>query len=124
MWQRRPAVVASSDLIDLSELRALFGDDRAEFASLCIEVAEALEKASKELANACRASQWVQARAKAHELKGICGNVGARTFASQCAEFERYAVDRTPEAMALLPSMWDTCRGVCEALKVAGSARR
>jgi HPt (histidine-containing phosphotransfer) domain-containing protein len=102
--------------VDLSELRLLFGDDPAEFASFCREIADALARTANDLGRACSNREWAKARAKAHELRGLSGNAGALDLSERCAGFERLVENEPAAAVSHLRELSTACHEVCGTL--------
>ncbi len=80
--------------LDLQVLAALFGDDRDALAELIVNAARRSNELVAEIAAVSPADDatvpWL-----AHELKGLAGNVGARSVASIAGQLESMAKAQT-----------------------------
>ncbi|MDP1525276.1 MAG: response regulator [Rhodocyclaceae bacterium] len=65
---------------DLDSVMTLMGGDQALFKRLALRFVEQFEGAAARLAEQIEASQWGEARAATHQIRGAAGNLGAKSL--------------------------------------------
>ena len=69
-------------VLEIAELQTLFAGEPVAFAQFLGDVAQAIDECAAAIVAAAEADDLARVRAKAHELKGVAGNVGALELAA------------------------------------------
>lgn len=97
-------------ILDLSELKALFGDDTEVLNQLLQEFVASLDAGISEMLSGFDAEDYERVRAEAHKLKSSARTVGAHTLADLCFELEMAGKAKAGQALqAHLGSLQSVC---------------
>lgn len=85
---QRTTQTAALDVIDLRNLRAVFGDDPARLKPVLDQWRNVIEDASTHLRHALAATQWDEAASAVHRIKGSAGIAGAHRLSAAAVVLE------------------------------------
>lgn len=111
MYEPSHRSLAGLQVLNADRLSALFGTDRASIAEILELAIDSLKTLVERFGIELSAGRTNDAHALAHEIKGVCANIGAEELAAIAADLQARLGKRPREPMggwaASLPAAYD-----------------